>query len=217
MWAKTSRRTPCRRASTATSRTAAWPPVPPAKRIGRDQPAASAHEVRARRPRRKAQELGRPHDPPPVSHDHVAVRRMRSVHHRHRADLEAGGSVLRDAGLQASEPGQPPDPVDELCALVGQQPCVELVRRRDRSGPAVEHDPSVTILDEQARRRESRRIHRAHAGQHQPERSSLVSCHDAPAPALSARSRNDAGTCWKPHSGSGPASGQLRMRPSGER
>jgi tRNA-splicing ligase RtcB len=43
MWAKTSCVTPCRRAACATRRTQECPPTPPAKRIGRFQPAASAN------------------------------------------------------------------------------------------------------------------------------------------------------------------------------
>src|ERR671937_1183657 len=50
--ASTSRRTPARSALFATSSVAAWPPTPPAKRMARDQPAASANMRRAPRAQR---------------------------------------------------------------------------------------------------------------------------------------------------------------------
>lgn len=106
------------------------------------------HERRAGRPRRKAQELGRPDDPVLPGGDQVAVRRMRRVDDSPRDDVKLAPAVGGDPGLEPPRGGEASDGSDQLGPRVSHEPGIQAPLGRRARAP-VQHDPVAAVLDQQ--------------------------------------------------------------------
>jgi hypothetical protein len=125
------------------------------------------HDVGAGRPGWKPMELRGPDDDTAPSPEPVSIGRVIGVGHSPAFDLHPVSPEVAGIRPKPLGPGPPADRRDQLRALVGDQPRIQ-PPARDRTGPAIDHDPHRSRDEEQARRAIARGLLGADPQRHQP-------------------------------------------------